>query len=189
MWNFIFIPLINLCQSEPLPKVDETLAGFKCDAIDKVNNHSVFQFTHVAKGVKIIAVKGNYEEESVDITIKTLQQSDDGYGHLLQHILPEYPSRDYDFKNGISHLREFTLLNHYSGSLNQDRTIYRFTSHEPRSLDKILQFFLDHVFHSKFEDYPESVDEGVRYELESLDSEMKYGGIIMSEWMQNPFGD
>ena len=75
MWNFILIPIINLislCQAELLPKVDETLAGFKCETIDKVNDLTVFQFSHIGTGVKVVAVKGNYEEETFDITMKTI---------------------------------------------------------------------------------------------------------------------
>ena len=166
-----------------LPKVGDVTNGFEVKEIRpfQMIGAELVLFEHQRTGAKLLWIANEDTNRLFQLTFPTRPYNDTGLPHVFEHATlfgsDKYPSTSLFFN--ISYQTYNTYVNAYT---TDACTSYPLASLSEKQLLKLADFYVDSCFHPLI-----MSDEGIfrtqawHYDLEDLDGELTYEGVVYSE--------
>lgn len=179
----LVISLIWACQPKEEFKVGEVYNGFKLDQkkfVEEVNADCLF-FTHEKSGARLMKIMADDENKLFNIAFKTLPSTDGGTPHIIEHSVLN-GSKNFPVKSPFEILTKGSLNTFLNAMTSSDWTTYPVASMNEKDYFNLMHVYLDAVFNPLLhEDDRIFEQEGWHYELNSLDDEITYKGVVYNE--------
>ena len=136
---------------------------------------------HKKSGARIAVVSNDDENKVFSIGFKTPPYNDTGLQHILEHSTL-CGSRKYPVKDPFVELCKGSLNTFLNAMTYPDKTVYPVASCNLADFKNIMDVYMDAVFYPNIYDRPEIFkQEGWHYELENIDDELTYNGVVFNE--------
>ena len=136
---------------------------------------------HEKSGAKVLLLKNDEENKSFCIGFRTPPYDDTGLPHILEHSVL-CGSRKFPVKEPFVELMKSSLNTFLNAMTFPDKTIYPVASCNEQDFKNLMDVYMDAVLypniHSKEEIFRQ---EGWHYELDSVDGEITYNGVVYNE--------
>ena len=136
---------------------------------------------HEKSGSKVLLLKNEEENKSFCIGFRTPPYDDTGLPHILEHSVL-CGSRKFPVKEPFVELMKSSLNTFLNAMTFPDKTIYPVASCNEQDFKNLMDVYMDAVLypniHSKEEIFRQ---EGWHYELDSVDGEITYNGVVYNE--------
>lgn len=104
-----------------------------------------------------------------------------GVAHILEHSVL-CGSEKFPVKDPFVELVKGSLNTFLNAMTYSDKTVYPVASCNDADFQNLMNVYLDAVFHPNIYQFKEIfMQEGWHYELESVDSPLKYNGVVYNE--------
>lgn len=136
---------------------------------------------HNKTKARVVAISCQDENKVFTIGFKTPPKDDTGVPHIMEHSTlcgsKKYPAKDPFVELAKGSLNTFLNAMTYS-----DKTVYPIASCNLKDFENLMDVYLDAVFHPNIYDRPEIMkQEGWHYDIDSLDGELTYNGVVYNE--------
>lgn len=136
---------------------------------------------HKKSGARVIVLSNDDNNKVFSIGFRTPPKDDTGVPHIIEHSVlcgsKEFPSKDPFVELAKGSLN--TFLNAMTFS---DKTIYPIASCNEKDFQNLIHVYLDAVFYPNIYQREEIFkQEGWHYELESMEDEVTYNGVVYNE--------
>ena len=136
---------------------------------------------HKKSGARIAVVSNDDENKVFSIGFKTPPYNDTGLQHILEHSTL-CGSRKYPVKDPFVELCKGSLNTFLNAMTYPDKTVYPVASCNETDFKNIMDVYMDAVFYPNIYDRPQIFkQEGWHYELESVEDELTYNGVVFNE--------
>lgn len=144
-------------------------------------NATGYILKHNKTGARVVAISNDDENKVFTIGFKTPPSDDTGVPHIMEHSTlcgsKKYPAKDPFVELAKGSLNTFLNAMTYS-----DKTVYPIASCNIKDFENLMDVYLDAVFHPNIYERPEIMkQEGWHYDIDSLDGELKYNGVVYNE--------
>lgn len=144
-------------------------------------NATGFILEHIKTKAKVVAISNDDENKVFTIGFRTPPTDDTGVPHIMEHSVlcgsKKYPAKDPFVELAKGSLNTFLNAMTYS-----DKTVYPIASCNEKDFENLMDVYLDAVFHPNIYERPEILkQEGWHYDIESLDGELSYNGVVFNE--------
>lgn len=136
-------------------------------------------YRHDRTGAQLLSMINDDENKVFGITFRTPASDSTGLPHILEHGVL-CGSRKYPLKEPFIELAKGSLNTFLNAMTYPDKTCYPVASQNLQDFYNLIDVYLDAVFYPALTPYTLK-QEGWHYELESLDSEMSYKGVVFNE--------
>ena len=171
-------------ESDPsLPKVGDVVHGFEVKEIRpfQMIGAELVLFEHQRTGAKLLWIANEDTNRAFQLTFPTRPYDDTGLPHVFEHATlfgsEKYPSTALFFNIG------YQTYNTYLNAYTTDAcTCYPMASLSEKQLLHLADYYVDSCFHPLI-----MTDEGIfrtqawHYNLDSLEGELTYEGVVYSE--------
>ncbi len=149
-------------------------------ALDELNATG-YILKHNRTRARVVAISNDDENKVFTIGFKTPPKDDTGVPHIMEHSTlcgsKKYPAKDPFVELAKGSLNTFLNAMTYS-----DKTVYPIASCNIKDFENLMDVYLDAVFHPNIYERPEIMkQEGWHYDIDSLDGELKYNGVVYNE--------
>ncbi len=136
-------------------------------------------FKHEKTGARVLSMTNQDENKVFGISFRTPPRDNTGVAHILEHSVL-CGSRKYRVKEPFVELLKSSVQTFLNAVTFPDKTCYPVASQNRQDLYNLMDVYLDAVF---FPGIPPEVfaQEGWHYELPSLDSPLKFKGVVYNE--------
>lgn len=136
-------------------------------------------YRHIPTGAEILSMENDDENKCFGIGFRTPPSDSTGVAHILEHTVL-CGSRKYPVKDPFVQLLKGSLQTFLNAFTYPDKTCYPVASQNLKDFHNLVDVYLDAVFHPRItQDF--FMQEGWHYELESLDDELKFKGVVYNE--------
>ncbi|MCI6163688.1 MAG: insulinase family protein [Lachnospira sp.] len=136
---------------------------------------------HKKSGARVAVVSNDDENKVFSIGFKTPPDNDTGLQHILEHSTL-CGSRKYPVKDPFVELCKGSLNTFLNAMTYPDKTVYPVASCNDVDFKNIMDVYMDAVFYPNIYERPEIFrQEGWHYELENVDDDIKYNGVVFNE--------
>lgn len=136
---------------------------------------------HNQTGARVVAISNTDENKVFTIGFKTPPADDTGVPHIMEHSTL-CGSRKYPAKDPFVELAKGSLNTFLNAMTYSDKTVYPIASCNIKDFENLMDVYLDAVFHPNIYERPEIMkQEGWHYDLDSLDGELTYNGVVYNE--------
>ena len=162
--------------------------GFRLTRKEMVSelNSQAFLFEHVASGAELLTLENDDDNKVFSVTFRTPPSNDTGVAHILEHSVL-CGSRKYPIKEPFMELLKGSLKTFLNAMTFPDKTMYPVASRNQEDLFNLMSVYLDAVYFPKIT-REIFMQEGWHHELEALDQEIVYKGVVFNE-MKGVFSD
>jgi len=164
-------------------KINEIYNGFKViskEYIEEIECLGIY-FEHVKSGALLYKLESPNDNRVFSIGFRTPPQSSNGLPHILEHCTLS-GSRKYKTKEPFVDLLKGSLNTFLNAITYPDKTLYPLSSRNPKDFYNLMDVYLDGVFYPAIYNQKEIfMQEGWHYELDSLEGEISYRGIVYNE--------
>lgn len=164
-------------------KINETYNGFKVinrEYIEEIECLGIY-FEHIKSGALLYKLESPNDNRVFSIGFRTPPQSNNGLTHILEHCALS-GSRKYKTKEPFVDLLKGSLNTFLNAITYPDKTLYPLSSRNPKDFYNLMDVYLDGVFYPAIYHQKEIfMQEGWHYELDSLEGEVSYKGIVYNE--------
>lgn len=170
-----------------LPKVGDTLYGFKVNAIYEyeARNAKLVIFEHEKSGAKLMLISNDDEDKSAAIGFNTLTYDDKGIPHVFEHACLG-GSEKYPNANLFDEASNKTYNTYMNAFTMQNATIYPISSLSDPQLFELYKFYLDGVMQPNILKNEKNLEqEAYRYVLHNKNDDINLSGIVYSEMAGN----
>lgn len=138
-------------------------------------------FRHKKSGARVIVVSNDDNNKVFSIGFRTPPSNSTGVPHIIEHTVlcgsTQFPAKDPFVELVKGSLNTFLNAMTYS-----DKTIYPIASCNDKDFQNLMHVYLDAVFYPNIYKKEEIFkQEGWHYELESLEGELTYNGVVYNE--------
>lgn len=137
--------------------------------------------THEKSGARVLLLENDDENKSFCIGFRTPPYDDTGLPHILEHSVL-CGSKKFPVKEPFVELMKSSLNTFLNAMTFPDKTIYPVASCNDKDLNNLMDVYMDAVLypniHTKEEIFKQ---EGWHYELDSVDGEITYNGVVYNE--------
>lgn len=157
--------------------------GFKLQRQQFVSEYDamVLLYKHDKTGAEVISVMNNDENKTFGVVFRTPVDNSYGIPHILEHSVL-CGSRKYPIKEPFVELMKGSLNTFLNAFTYPDRTCYPVASTNIQDFYNLVDVYMDAVFHPRCISDPKVFEqEGWHYELDSLEDEMTYKGVVFNE--------
>jgi len=179
----VMMSMIWGCQPKDEYKVGEVYNGFKLEQkkfVEEVNADCLF-FTHEKSGARLMKIMADDENKLFNVAFKTLPSTDYGTPHIIEHSVLN-GSKNFPVKSPFEILTKGSLNTFLNAMTSSDWTTYPVASMNEKDYFNLMHVYLDAVFNPLLhEDDRIFEQEGWHYELNSLDDEITYKGVVYNE--------
>ncbi|MCF8296651.1 MAG: insulinase family protein [Saprospiraceae bacterium] len=138
-------------------------------------------FEHKKTGAKLLFLENDDNEKVFSITFKTIPEDDCGTAHILEHTVLQ-GSKKYPVKTLLWELIKGSMQTYLKAWTSSDHTMYPFASTNEQDFFNLMGVYLDTVFYPKvLENENIFRQEGYRYEINSIDDDIKLNGVVYNE--------
>lgn len=143
-------------------------------------------FRHTATGAELLSIENDDENKVFGISFRTPPSDSTGVAHILEHSVLN-GSRKYPVKEPFVELVKGSLKTFVNAFTFPDKTVYPCASQNLQDFYNLIDVYMDAVLHPLIP--PHILDqEGWHYELDDLDGEMIYKGVVYNE-MKGVYSD
>jgi len=136
-------------------------------------------YRHVKSGAKLLSLINDDENKVFGITFRTPSNNSTGVAHIMEHSVL-CGSRKYPVKEPFVELVKGSLNTFLNAFTYPDKTCYPVASQNTQDFYNLVDVYLDAVFYPLIGPYTLK-QEGWHYELDSLDGELTYKGVVFNE--------
>ena len=155
--------------------------GFKLIRQEDVSeiNSTVKIYKHLKTGAELVSVINSDENKVFGITFRTPPSDSTGLPHIMEHSV-FCGSRKYPVKEPFVELMKGSLNTFLNAMTYPDKTCYPVASTNLQDFYNLVDVYLDAVFFPLIS--PQTLmQEGWHYELNALDEEITFKGIVYNE--------
>ena len=136
---------------------------------------------HIKTGARVLLLESSDENKTFCIGFRTPPKDSTGVPHIIEHSVL-CGSKKYPVKEPFVELMKSSLNTFLNAMTFPDKTLYPVSSCNDQDFANLMDVYLDAVFypsiHTKKEIFQQ---EGWHYELESLEGELIYNGVVYNE--------
>ncbi len=138
-------------------------------------------FAHKKTGARVLVISNDDNNKVFTIGFRTPPEDSTGVPHIIEHSVlcgsKEFPSKDPFVELVKGSLNTFLNAMTYS-----DKTLYPIASCNDKDFKNLMHVYMDAVFYPNIYKREEIFkQEGWHYELESVDGELTYNGVVYNE--------
>ena len=136
---------------------------------------------HKKSGARVAIISNDDDNKVFSIGFKTPPDNDTGMQHIIEHSTL-CGSRKYPVKDPFVELCKGSLNTFLNAMTYPDKTVYPVASCNMADFKNIMDVYMDAVFYPAMYEHEEIFkQEGWHYELEDVDGELKYNGVVFNE--------
>ncbi len=155
----------------------ELIEKHQIDELDSV----AYLLKHKKTGARIALLSNDDENKVFNIGFRTPPQDSTGLPHILEHSVL-CGSKKFPVKDPFVELVKGSLNTFLNAMTYSDKTVYPVASCNDADFQNLMDVYLDAVFHPNIYEKEEIFrQEGWHYELEELDGELTYNGVVYNE--------
>ena len=155
--------------------------------IDEVNSTCSI-YLHIKTKAKICTIKNDDRNKVFSIAFRTPAINSSGLTHILEHSVL-CGSKKYPVKDPFVELMKSSLNTFLNAFTFPDKTVYPLASLNLDDFHNLMDIYLNSVFYPKiYENKEIFMQEGWHYEIEDINSPIKYNGVVYNE-MKGAFSD
>src|SRR6056297_349811 len=170
------------CKSEKF-EVGSTYHGFKLvkkEFVEEVNS-DCYYFEHLKSGAHLMKIANDDENKTFCASFKTLPQTDCGTPHIIEHSVLN-GSKNFPVKSPFDVLMRGSLNTFLNAMTGSHMTMYPVASMNDKDYFNLMHVYLDAVFNPLIHKDPKIFkQEGWHYELDDIDGEIVYKGVVYNE--------
>ena len=136
-------------------------------------------YRHLKTGARLLSLSNDDENKVFGITFRTPAADSTGLPHIMEHSVL-CGSRKYPVKEPFVELLKGSLNTFVNAFTYPDKTCYPVASQNLQDFYNLIDVYLDAVFYPLITPYTLK-QEGWHYELEDLEDEMTYKGVVFNE--------
>ena len=158
-----------------------TLHGFEIvrqEEIRELNSRATL-YRHVRSGAELLSLENDDENKVFGVTFRTPPSDSTGVAHIMEHSVL-CGSRKYPVKEPFIELEKGSLKTFLNAFTYPDKTCYPVASQNAKDFYNLVDVYLDAVFNPTISPFTLK-QEGWHYELEALDGEMEFKGVVFNE--------
>ncbi len=138
-------------------------------------------FRHKKTGARVLVISNDDNNKVFNIGFRTPPENSTGVPHIIEHSVlcgsKEFPSKDPFVELVKGSLNTFLNAMTYS-----DKTLYPIASCNDKDYKNLMHVYMDAVFYPNIYSREEIFkQEGWHYELEDVDGELTYNGVVYNE--------
>lgn len=164
-------------------KVDQTYHGFKLveKKFVKEVNAECYYFIHEKSGARLLKIAADDANKLFNIAFKTAPEHDYGTPHIMEHSVLN-GSKNFPVKSPFDVLSKGSLNTFLNAMTGSDITTYPVASMNDKDYFNLMHVYLDAVFNPLLHEDPRILkQEGWHYELDDIDGEIVYKGVVYNE--------
>lgn len=147
-----------------------------------------YYFVHNKTKAKVFYLENTDEIKTFSIGFRTPPKDSTGVAHIVEHTVLS-GSRKYRTKEPFMDLVNSSLQTFLNAMTFPDKTIYPIATRNTKDFYNLMDVYLDAVFYPRiYEEEKIFYQEGWHYEMEDLDSPIKYNGVVYNE-MRGAYSD
>ncbi|WP_054252801.1 insulinase family protein [Neofamilia massiliensis] len=147
-----------------------------------------YYFVHNKTKAKVFYLENKDEIKTFSIGFRTPPKDSTGVAHIVEHTVLS-GSRKYRTKEPFMDLVNSSLQTFLNAMTFPDKTIYPIATRNTKDFYNLMDVYLDAVFYPRiYEEEKIFYQEGWHYEMEDLDSPIKYNGVVYNE-MRGAYSD
>ncbi len=139
----------------------------------------VRRWRHIRTGAELLSLENEDENKTFGITFRTPPPDSTGVAHIMEHSVL-CGSEKYPVKEPFVELIKGSLNTFLNAFTFPDKTCYPVASANLQDFYNLIDVYLDAVFHPFITPYT-LAQEGWHYELDAVDGEMTYKGVVFNE--------
>ncbi|MEM7535694.1 MAG: insulinase family protein [Chloroflexota bacterium] len=136
-------------------------------------------YRHVKSGASLLSLQNDDENKVFGATFRTPPSDSTGLPHIMEHSVL-CGSRKYPLKEPFVELVKGSLKTFVNAMTYSDKTVYPLASQNLQDFYNLIDVYLDAVFHPLIQPH-HLQQEGWHYELDSLDAQLNYRGVVYNE--------
>lgn len=138
-------------------------------------------FRHNKTKARVVVISNDDDNKVFTIGFRTPPSDDTGVPHILEHSVL-CGSRKFPSKDPFVELAKGSLNTFLNAMTYSDKTVYPIASCNEKDFHNLMDVYLDAVFYPNIYKKEEILkQEGWHYELEDVDSEITYNGVVYNE--------
>ena len=150
------------------------------DTIQEINAEG-YLLEHLQSGARLFYLACDDDNKVFSISFRTPPYDDTGAAHILEHS-SLCGSRKYHLKEPFVELVKGSMNTFLNAMTYPDKTMYPVASRNDKDFHNLMDVYLDAVFYPLiYENKYTLRQEGWHYNLESLDGELSYNGVVYNE--------
>ena len=157
--------------------------GFKvlqAQFVDEISSQA-YIMEHIKSGARLLYLANDDDNKVFSISFRTPPADDTGVAHILEHS-SLCGSRKYPLKEPFVDLVKGSLNTFLNAMTFSDKTMYPVASRNDKDFHNLMDVYLDAVFYPSFYQNKYTLrQEGWHYNLDSLDGELSYNGVVYNE--------
>ena len=157
--------------------------GFKvlqAQFVDEISSQA-YIMEHIKSGARLLYLANDDDNKVFSISFRTPPADDTGVAHILEHS-SLCGSRKYPLKEPFVDLVKGSLNTFLNAMTFPDKTMYPVASRNDKDFHNLMDVYLDAVFYPSFYQNRYTLrQEGWHYNLDSLDGELSYNGVVYNE--------
>ena len=136
---------------------------------------------HKKSGARIALLSNDDDNKVFHVAFRTPPTDSTGVAHILEHSVL-CGSEKFPVKDPFVELVKGSLNTFLNAMTYSDKTVYPVASCNDADFQNLMNVYLDAVFHPNIYQFKEIfMQEGWHYELENVDSPLKYNGVVYNE--------
>ena len=136
---------------------------------------------HRKTGARIVLLSNDDENKCFAIGFRTPPEDSTGVPHIIEHSVL-CGSKNFPLKDPFVELAKGSLNTFLNAMTYPDKTVYPVASCNDKDFQNLMHVYLDAVFYPNiYRNEKIFQQEGWHYELDSLDGELKYNGVVYNE--------
>lgn len=136
---------------------------------------------HEKSGARLFHISSDDDNKVFSVSFRTPPSDDTGLPHILEHSVL-CGSRKFPLKEPFVELVKGSLNTFLNAMTFPDKTMYPVASRNDQDFKNLVDVYLDAVFFPNIHNNPWTLkQEGWHYELENLEGELTYNGVVYNE--------
>ena len=164
-------------------ELNKDYGAYELVNIEKLNdlNSVGLLLKHKKSGARVAIISNDDDNKVFSIGFKTPPDNDTGIQHIIEHSTL-CGSRKYPVKDPFVELCKGSLNTFLNAMTYPDKTVYPVASCNMADFKNIMDVYMDAVFYPAMYEHEEIFkQEGWHYELEDVDGELAYNGVVFNE--------
>lgn len=152
----------------------------KVQFIEEINSQGIL-LRHKRSGARVVLVSNDDENKVFSIAFRTTPKDSTGAPHIIEHSVL-CGSREFPLKDPFVELVKGSMNTFLNALTYPDKTMYPVASCNDKDFQNLMHVYLDAVFYPAIYEHEEIFrQEGWHYELDSMDDELRYNGVVYNE--------
>lgn len=163
--------------------VGQELGKYKILSIEELPEQNAvgYRLEHSKTKAKVAVISCEDTNKVFGIGFRTPPKDSTGVPHIIEHTVL-CGSKKYPSKDPFVELAKGSLNSFLNAMTYPDKTIYPIASYNDKDFHNLMDVYLDAVFHPNIYKKEEIFkQEGWHYDLESLEGELSYNGVVYNE--------